>query len=113
MCKVVSLAVLFGMYALPALAAPETYKNVPVVDANCSTKVAADPDAHTRECALKCQASGYGIVTKDHQFLKFDSAGNTKVVEALKASNKKDHLHADVTGELKGDMLEVTSVNLL
>lgn len=110
MRKLASLVVLFGLCAIPALAAAETYKNVPVVDVNCSKKVAADPDTHTRDCALKCQASGFGIVTKDNQFLKFDGAGNASIVDQLKASDKKDHLRVDVSGEVQGDTLKVTSV---
>ena len=108
-----SLFLLFGLSAMPALAAVETYKDVPVVDGNCSKKVAADPDSHTRPCALKCAASGFGIVTRDKQFLKFDAEGNTKIVEALKASDKKDHLRVDVTGDVQGDTLKVTSIKLL
>ena len=104
---------LFGMCAIPAFAASETFTNVSVIDSNCSAKAAADPDSHTRECALKCQASGYGIITKDHKFLKFDSAANTKITEALKASDKKDHLRVDVTGDVKGDTLQVSSIKLL
>ena len=113
MRKLVSFFVLLGLAAMPALAAAETYKDVAVVDVNCSSKVAADPDSHTRACALKCAASGFGIVTKDKQFLKFDAEGNTKIVEALKASDKKDHLRVDVSGDLQGDTLKVTSVKLL
>jgi len=101
------------MFAMPVLAASETFSNASLIDSNCSKKAAADPDSHTRECALKCQASGYGIITKDHQFLKFDAAGNTKITEALKASDKKDHLRVDVTGDVKGDTLQVTSIKLL
>ena len=55
----------------------------------------------------------FGIVTKDQQFLKFDAAGNTKIVEALKASDKKDHLRVDVKGDVQGDTLKVTSIKLL
>ena len=113
MRKVVSFLVLLGLAAIPALAAVETYKDVPVVDVNCSKKVAADPDSHTRACALKCAASGFGIVTKDKQFLKFDAEGNAKIVEALKASDKKDHLRVDVSGDVQGDMLKVSSIKLL
>ena len=61
MHKLASLLVLLGMCMLPALAANETFKDVSLIDSNCSKKAAADPDSHTRECALKCQASGYGI----------------------------------------------------
>jgi hypothetical protein len=113
MRKLVSFAVLFGLCALPAWAATETFSGVSVIDTNCSKKAAADPDAHTRECALKCQASGYGIITKDHKYLKFDAAGNSKITEALKASDKKDHLRVDVTGDVNGDALQVTSIKLI
>jgi len=111
MKKIAYLAAL-GMFALPAFAATETFSDVSIVDVNCSKKVAADPDSHTRDCALKCQGSGYGIVTKDKQFLKLDSTGNQDVIAALKASDKKDHLRADVTGDREGDTLKVTSFKL-
>ena len=110
--KVASLCVLFGLCAMPALAAVETYNNVPAVDVNCSQKMAADPDSHTRACALKCATSGFGILTKDNRFLKLDAQGNTSIVDQLKASDKKDHLRADVSGEVEGDTLKVSSVKL-
>ena len=113
MRKLASLVLVLGMYALPSLAAAETYKDVAVVDVNCSKKVAADPDSHTRACALKCAASGFGIVTADKQFLKLDADGNAKITEALKASDKKDHLRVDVSGDVQGDTLKVTSIKLL
>ncbi len=113
MRKVASFLVVIGLSAMPTLAGVETYKDVSVVDVNCSKKVAADPDSHPRACALKCAASGFGIVTKDKQFLKFDAEGNTKIVEALKASEKKDHLRVDVSGDVQGDTLKVSSIKLL
>ena len=113
MRKLASFFVLLGLCAVPALAGVETYKDVPVVDVNCSKKVAADPDSHPRACALKCSASGFGIVTQGKQFLKFDAEGNTKIVEALKTSDKKDHLRVDVSGDVQGDVLKVTSIKLL
>lgn len=51
--------------------------------------MAADPDCHLRACALKCEGSGFGIVTNDQQFLKFDAAGNASTVEALKTYDKE------------------------
>jgi hypothetical protein len=108
-----SALVLLTLCAMPTLAAAATYDNVAVVDVNCSKKVAANPDAHTRDCALKCAASGFGIVTKDQLFLKFDAAGNAKIMDALKESSKTDHLRVDVKGELQGDTLKVSSIKLL
>lgn len=71
--KLFTTLVLFGILALPAMAATESFKDVPVVDVNCSKKVAANPDSHTRTCAITCEKSGFGIITRDKQFLKFDS----------------------------------------
>jgi hypothetical protein len=70
-------------------------------------------NSHTRECALKCAKSGFGIVTSDQKFLKFDAEGNTKILEELKASDKKDHLRVNVDGDVQGDTLKVTSIKLL
>ena len=113
MKKLAATLALLGLVALPALAANESYKNVSIIDSNCSAKAAADPDSHTRSCALQCAMSGFGILTADKKFIKLDDAGNKKVEEALKASTKKDHLRADVSGELSGDTLKVTSFKLL
>ena len=113
MKKLAATLTLLGLVALPTLAANESYKNVSIIDSNCSAKAAADPDSHTRSCALQCAMSGFGILTADKKFIKLDDAGNKKVEEALKASTKKDHLRADVSGELSGDTLKVTSFKLL
>jgi len=103
---------LLAVAAVVVQAEPQTYKDVALVDVNCSTKAMANPDAHTRECALKCAGSGFGIVTGS-KFVKFDAAGNKQVTEALKGSDKKDHLRVDVSGDLEGDTLKVSSVKLL
>ena len=112
MKKLAALALFVGMSALPALAATETFKDASVIDVNCSTKAAANPDAHTKACALKCEKSGFGIYTSDKKFLKFDADGNKKVVDALQATDKKDHLRADVTGDVQGDTIKVSSFKL-
>jgi hypothetical protein len=95
------------------MGAQETFNDVSVVDSNCSAKVANAPDTHARSCALACAASGFGIITPDKKFLKFDAEGNKKIVEELKASNKKDHLRVDVTGDVEGGTLKVASIKLL
>src|SRR5690242_21551150 len=102
-----------GLLASPAFAATKTFTDVPVVDQNCSSKAAANPDAHTRECALQCAKSGFGIITSDNQFLKFDAEGNKKIVKELKSSKETDHLRVDVTGDVQGNTIKVASVKLL
>lgn len=37
----------------------------------------------------------------------------SEVLESVKASAKKDHLRVDVTGDVQGDTLKVTSIKLL
>ncbi|PYX96751.1 MAG: hypothetical protein DMG63_16310 [Acidobacteria bacterium] len=101
------------MASFVAVAAAETFNDAPVLDVSCARIAAKDPDAHTRECALQCQKSGFGIMTSDHKFLKFDSKGNSLVVDALKKSDKNAHLRVDVSGDLQGDTLKVTSLKLL
>ncbi len=102
-----------SMMATPALAAPQSFKDVSIIDVACSKQTAADADSHTRDCALGCKESGFGIVTADKKFLKFDASGNAKILEQMKASDKTDHLRVNVTGEVKGDTIAVTSVKLL
>jgi len=111
--KMLASLLALGLMAAPALAATQTFNNVSVVDVACSKRAAADADAHTRECAIGCEESGFGILTADQKFLKFDANGNAKVLAALKASDKKDHLRVVVSGDVQGDTIKVTSVKLL
>jgi hypothetical protein len=94
------------------VSAAETWKAVPIVDVACSAKVKGDPDAHTRDCGLACSKSGFGIVTSDGAFLKFDANGNERAVSALKLAQKKDHLRVTVTGKKEGDVIKVTSLRM-
>jgi hypothetical protein len=110
MKKVVLLAATFLFATLCASA--ETWQNAPVVDKMCASKVKADPDKHTRACALQCKGSGYGIVTEKGEFLAFDSAGNDMAAKALQATDKKDHLRATVKGTRDGDTIKVEQVSL-
>ncbi|MDX2180487.1 MAG: hypothetical protein SFV18_12905 [Bryobacteraceae bacterium] len=83
--------------------------NGTVVDVMCKGRDLAN---HTRDCALKCAKSGYGLVLPDGKFVKFDEAGNAKTLAALKASSKEKDLKAKVTGTLSGEMVKVESIEL-
>jgi hypothetical protein len=101
----------FGRFAamaslLSAAAFAETW-NGTLVDVMCKDK---DISAHTRNCALGCAKSGFGLVTSDGKFMKFDEAGNAKALAALKATNKEKDLKAKVEGALDGDTVQVTSI---
>ena len=74
--KTVFLAVCVAAFG--ATLSAETWKNVSLIDSQCVDKVKATPDKHTVKCALACEDGGYGILTADGKFLKFDAAGNEK-----------------------------------
>lgn len=106
------LVTVVALVGLPVLAAAETWKGVSVIDTQCVSKVKADPDKHTTKCALQCQKGGYGLLTTDGTYLKFDAEGNTKTLAALQATKKTDHLRATVVGDRSGDAIKVTSISL-
>ncbi len=89
-----------------------TWNNVPLTDANCAAKVKDNPDAHSRSCIINCADSGYGILTADGSFLKFNDSGNKTALTLLKSSDKPDHIRVTVEGTLKGDTIEVQSLKL-
>ncbi|MBZ5605286.1 MAG: hypothetical protein LAO79_23555 [Acidobacteriia bacterium] len=104
------LLTMAALLALPLMA--ETWTDVPIVDVACSAKVKSNPDAHTRDCAMKCEKSGYAIITPDGNVLKLDEKGNQEALAALKASKKTDHLHATVTGDREGETIKVKSLKM-
>lgn len=109
--KRIGLLMILAM-SLPAIASAEDWNSVSIVDTQCSSKVKADADSHTRDCALKCAKSGFGIVDKDGNYLKFDAKGNQEAMKLLQSSTKKDHLRVDVTGSKEGDVIHVQSVKM-
>ncbi|HSF16495.1 MAG TPA: VCBS domain-containing protein [Vicinamibacteria bacterium] len=101
------LAIVVSLLLIPFTALAETWKDVPVVDTLCLKDVKADPDKHTKQCALQCAKGGYGVLTIDGEYLTFDAAGNEKALAALKAATKSDHLRATVEGTRTGQTIEL------
>jgi hypothetical protein len=83
------------------------------MDASCAMKKekTANPDQHTRSCAMQCAKAGYGAMV-DGKFVKFDDKGSDLAKAALQKSDKKDHLRATIDGEMKDGMLHVSSLKL-
>jgi len=90
------------------LAAGETFSGT-VVDVMCRGK---DLASHTRECAITCFKSGYGLVTADGKFMKFDEGGNARMLATLKKAAKEKDLKVKVTGAVAGDVIKVEAVEL-
>jgi hypothetical protein len=110
------LSFLFGLTLL--ISAPLAAASVEgiLVDKACSgeTKTYDDAKAHSRDCALMddCKASGFGVVTKDGKFLKFDPAGDKMALDALGKSSKENNITVTVDGMVEGDSIKVTSLKL-
>lgn len=103
-----TMKLLLGMTVLSVAAFAETWSGT-VVDTMCKGKDLAN---HTRQCALGCAKGGFGLVTSDGKFVKFDESGNAKALEALKASTKDKDLHATVSGKMSDGVIQVDSIEL-
>jgi len=91
------------------VALAETW-NGTLIDQMCQGK--KDPVSHTRQCAISCAKSGFGVLTADGKYVKFDAAGNKKALAVLTKSTKENDLKATVTGSLEGDVIKVDTVAL-
>ena len=67
---------------------------------------------HERACALmeQCVKSGFGVITEDNKFLRFDDSGNQKMLAMLQNSVQKDNLKIKVAGDVDGDTIKVQSI---
>lgn len=108
--SILAAAAFAVVLSIPLYAAE--WKNVALMDGHCIEKAKDAPDDHPRSCAIQCAKGGYGVITADGKYLRFDEAGNAKALEALKKSDKKDHLRANVEGTLKDGVIQVTSFSL-
>ncbi len=69
----------------------------------------------TKSCALmpECQRSGYGVFSYEGKFIPFDAAGNQKALAYFKQSKQEDDFRVEVTGQMQGDVMKVTSIRPL
>ncbi len=93
---------------MSASAFAETW-NGTLVDVMCKGK---DLASHTRDCAVTCAKSGFGLVMADGKFVKFDESGNARAFAMLKKSKKEKDLKAKVTGTMDGDTMQVSAIEL-
>jgi|ERR1700683_409344 hypothetical protein len=103
------LAVIAAAASMLSVAAFAETVTGTLVDVMCKDK---DVASHTKQCALGCAKSGFGVVTSEGKFIKFDEAGNAKALAALKSTDKDKDLKAKVEGSMDGDVLQVTSLQI-
>jgi hypothetical protein len=118
MKKITGLLLWAALGLLPAVASAAEIEGVLLDQACASGDGLKDGQKgalkHDRDCALMdaCVKSGYGIVTADDKFLKFDAAGNQKALAVLQKTTKPDNLRVKVTGDVTGDQIAVASITL-
>lgn len=86
-----------------------------LLDVSCSHRLAQRPEAvaaHSKDCLLVCANSGFGVLTADKKFIKFDDSGNEKVRSLLNALPKDKDITVSVTGAVEGDTMTVTKIEV-
>ena len=89
-----------------------------LVDKMCSGKIVEKgvgaAKMHTKMCALMdgCKASGFGVVTAEGEFLKFDGAGDKLALKVLEGTDKEDNISVTVDGKVKGGNIAVKGLSL-
>ena len=88
-----------------------------LVDKMCSAKVVKEgieaAKAHTKGCAMGCKDSGFGVVTADGKFIKFDKDGDGMALKMLGLTDDEDNIKVQVNGEIKGDTMSVIAIQFL
>jgi hypothetical protein len=90
-----------------------------VIDRNCGEDIVKHGRQiilkQRRDCSLRKHyvRDGYGIVTDDQKFYKFDDAGNKKALQLLKNIPDKDNLKVIISGDIDGDTIKVGRMSLL
>jgi hypothetical protein len=107
------LALAVALFSLPLFAYAQDWANVALLDRQCH-KAGEDKnvETHTKQCLIHCAKSGFGIIDAEGKWIALDKKGNKLVLTALKKTQKADHLHVNVTGELKGESIVVKKLAL-
>lgn len=69
-----------------------------------------------RNCSLMRNGyarSGYGVLTDNKHFYRFDDAGNKLALRLLHNTPDKDNLKVIVKGDIQGDTIHVTDMSML
>lgn len=90
-----------------------------VIDRNCADDIVKHGRQiilkQRRECSLlrNYVRDGYGILTDDRKFFRFDEAGNKMALQLLKNTPDKDNLKVVVSGDVDGDTIRVSQMTML
>lgn len=88
-----------------------------LIDVSCGTEKDANATTaakHDKPCLEMddCVKSGYGVMTADNKFYKFDTAGNQNARKMIKATDKGADWRVTVVGTVAGDNIAVQTLTL-
>ena len=88
-----------------------------LVDVMCATKHATEADyiaKHDKKCLLMegCVKSGYTLVTAEGKVLKLDTKGTQLALDLIKKTERESNWTVAVNGNVSGDTIAVTSIQL-
>lgn len=88
-----------------------------LIDVACGTEKGADSKAaakHDKPCLEMddCVKSGFGVMTADNKFYKFDAAANKNVRATIKSTDKASDWRITVVGVVKGDTITVQTLTV-
>ena len=107
--------VLFAGVAIAAFAADTQVKGYLLAQACASESDKPGFGAnHPKDCLEKddCEKSGFGVLTDDKKFIKFDAAGNQQAKKFIAELTKKSDIKVAVTGNVDGDQIAVSKIEL-
>jgi hypothetical protein len=110
------IPILFAALGIHAFAADSTVQGY-LVDAACAATNASKPGfgaGHSRTCLRmpSCVDSGYGVLTDDKRFIKFDQNGNAQARKLLADQTQEDGIRVDVSGAIDGGSIAVAGLRL-
>lgn len=110
------ILILFTTMSISAPAADTTVKGY-LVDLACASVDGQRPGygaSHTKDCLQlpDCVKSGYGILTEDKQFIRFDKAGNDQAQKFIADLKKEKDIKVTVTGTVSGTSMTVSKIEL-
>jgi hypothetical protein len=113
---VIYLAAFLSILGATSLAADDVVKGY-LMDVACSARRAQKPEPPTRHSRMclqlpNCSNNGYGILTEDKRFIRFDDEGNQKAKDLLAHTNRESDFKITVTGSMDGDRLKVSRIEL-
>jgi hypothetical protein len=111
--------ILLAIFSMATFAADTAVKGY-LVDSSCATRIARrggllKPGAgsnHNLGCLRICEQSGYGVITEDGRYIRFDEDGNAKARKFIAKITKTSEIKVTVNGSLNGDKMTVGKIEL-